>query len=223
MGRSVRHVRHDRHDRRDRRDRAADHDPAAIRRPGRPRRADDEVIAGAVLAALVERGYEGMTVDHVARLAGVGRATLYRRWPTKTAMVIDALGRGRFPAPEDPDSGDPRADFEHLLRVVAETFEREHRVMRALQLEVARHPDIGVALSRDFIAPRLDVVVGVLRRAATAGLLRGPADLELLARVGPALIWQHFTLLTNEGDPDLPRRITALVFADPPEPNRSRR
>ena len=50
-----------------------------------------------------------MTVDDVARRAGVGRATLYRRWPTKTAMVIDALGRGRFPTLEDPDTGDPRA------------------------------------------------------------------------------------------------------------------
>ena len=193
------------------------------RRPGRPRSADDEGIAGAVLQALVERGYDGMTVEHVARLAGVGRATVYRRWPTKTAMVVDALGRGRFPSLEDPDSGDPRADFEHLLGIVAATFEREHLVMRALQLEVARHPEIGVALSRDFIAPRLDVVVGVLRRAAAAGLLRAPSDVELLARVGPALIWQHFSLLANEPDPDLPRRITDLVFADPPEPKRSRR
>jgi AcrR family transcriptional regulator len=164
-----------------------------------------------------------MTVDHVARLAGVGRATLYRRWPTKTAMVMDALGRGRFPTPEDPDTGDPRADFLSLLRIVQATFEREHHVMRALQLEVARHPDIGVALSRDFIPQRLDVFIGVLRRAATAGLLRAPSDLELLARVGPALIWQHFALLANDPDPDLPRRVTDLIFADPPEPRRSRR
>ena len=203
--------------------RAAAEDPAAGRRPGRPRTTDEEAVAGAVLQALVERGYDGMTVDYVARLAGVGRATLYRRWPTKTAMVIDALGRGRFPALEDPNTGDPRADFLSLLHIVQATFEREHHVMRALQLEVARHPDIGVALSRDFIAPRLDALVGVLRRAASAGLLRAPSDLELLARVGPALIWQHFALLTDEPDPDLPRRITDLVFAERLEPKRSRR
>jgi AcrR family transcriptional regulator len=193
------------------------------RGPGRPRTADDAAIGSAVLEALVERGYDGMTVDHVARLAGVGRATLYRRWPTKTAMVIDALGRGRFPTPEDPDTGDPRADFLSLLRVVQATFEREHRVLRALQLEVARHPEIGMALSNDFIRQRLDVLVGVLRRAGEAGLLRAPSDLELLARMGPALIWHHFALLTNEPDPDLPGRITDLVFADRPEPRRSKR
>ncbi|MGH9038770.1 MAG: TetR/AcrR family transcriptional regulator [Acidimicrobiia bacterium] len=195
----------------------------ARRRPGRPRTADDEAIAGAVLVALVGRGYDGMTVDHVARLAGVGRATLYRRWPTKTAMVIDALGRDRFPVLEDPDTGDPRADFLSLLRIVQATFEREHHVMRALQLEVARHPDIGVALSREFVPQRLDVLMGVLQRAAAAGLLRARSDIELLARVGPALIWQHCALLANEPDPDLPRRITDLVFADRPEPKRSKR
>ena len=203
--------------------RSVAHDPAARRQPGRPRTADDEAIASAVLQALVERGYDGMTVDHVARLAGVGRATLYRRWPTKTAMVIDALGRGRFPTLEDPDTGDPRADFLTLLRTVQATFEREHHVVRALQLEVARHPDIGAALRRDFIPQRLDVLIGVLRRGAACGLLRAPSDVELLARVGPALIWQHFALLTNEPDPDLPRRITDLIFADRSEPRRRKR
>ncbi|HEX3605408.1 MAG TPA: helix-turn-helix domain-containing protein, partial [Candidatus Dormibacteraeota bacterium] len=114
MSRPLRHEHEER--------RAVAPDPAAAgRRPGRPHTADDEVIAGAVIQALVERGYDGMTVDHVARLAGVGRATLYRRWPTKTAMVIDALQRGRIPALEDPDSGDPRADFLGLLRTLQAT------------------------------------------------------------------------------------------------------
>lgn len=215
MGRPLRHERQER--------RAAAPAPVAGRRPGRPRTADDEVIAGAVLQALVDRGYDGMTVDHVARLAGVGRATLYRRWPTKTAMVIDALRRGRFPALEDPDSGDPRADFLGLLRTEQAMFEREHHVIRALQIEAARHPDIGIALDRDFICHRLEVFIGVLRRATTAGLLRAPSDLELQARMGPALLWQDFALSNNEPDPELPRRITDLVFADRPEPRRSTR
>jgi tetracycline repressor-like protein len=106
---------------------------------------------------------------------------------------------------------------------VQATFEREHRVIRALQLEVARHPDIGVALNRDFIAQRLDVLVGVLRRAAAAGLLRAPSDVELLARLGPALIGQHFALLADEADPDLPGRITDLIFADHQPPRRTKR
>jgi AcrR family transcriptional regulator len=198
-------------------------DSAPGRAPGRPRVVDDEVIAGAVLQALVERGYDGMTVDHVAQLAGVGRATVYRRWPTKTAMVLDALGRGRFPIPEDPDSGDPRADFESLLQTLQETVAREHRVIAALQLEAARHPDIGEALQHDLLPQRKEVLVGVLRRAATAGLLRTSSDLELVAKLGPALIWEHFALSANEPDPDLPRRITDIIFADRPGPKRSRR
>ena len=190
---------------------------------GRPRTADEEAIAGAVLQALVERGFDGMTVDHVARLAGVGRATLYRRWPTKTAMVIDALGRGRIPILQDPDSGDPRADFIGLLGTLQATFKREHHVVQALQIEAARHPDIGLALGRDFIRQRHDVYLGILRRAAAAGLLRSPSDLELQARMGPALLLQDLALSANEPDPDLPRRIADLIFADRPQPKRSQR
>lgn len=185
------------------------------RRPGRPRITDEEAVARAVLRALVERGYNGMTVDHVARLAGVGRATLYRRWPTKTAMVIDALGRSRLAALEDPDSGDPQADFEDLLRILHAAVEREHHIVRALEIETDRHPDLGIALRRDFVAQRKEVLIGVLRRAANAGLLRVPADLELLARLGPALIWEHFALSAHgPSDPDLPRRISELIFVD---------
>ncbi|WP_281255282.1 TetR/AcrR family transcriptional regulator [Mycobacterium palustre] len=163
----------------------------------------------------MDRGYDGMTVDHVARLAGVGRATLYRRWPTKTAMVIDALKRSQVAVLEDPDSGDPQADFEVLLRVLYAAIEREHPIIRALEIETHRHPDLGVALQRDFVAQRKDVLIGVLRRAAADGLLRAPSDLELLARVGPALIWEQFAL-SAEGpwDSDLLRRISDLIFVD---------
>jgi AcrR family transcriptional regulator len=175
-----------------------------------------------VLQALVERGYDGMTIDYIARLAGVGRATLYRRWSTKTAMVVDALGRSRFAALEDPNSGDPRADFESLLGILQATAEREHDIIRALAIETARHPEIGIALRRDLIPQRKDVLIGVLQRAATAGLLRATSDLELQARLGPALIWEQFATSAKEPDPDLPRRITDLVFANPRGPARRR-
>ncbi len=163
----------------------------------------------------MERGYDGMTVDHVARLAGVGRATLYRRWPTKTAMVIDALGRSQVAALEDPNSGDPQADYDHLLRILHDAIEREHRIVRALEIETNRHPDLGVALQRDFVAQRKDVLIGVLRRAAAEGLLRAPSDLELLARLGPALIWEQFALSAEPpSETDLTRRISDLIFID---------
>lgn len=61
---------------------------------GRPRDpARDDTIAAAVLEKLVDVGYEAMTVDAVAALAGVGRATVYRRWPSKANMVIGAISR----------------------------------------------------------------------------------------------------------------------------------
>jgi hypothetical protein len=129
-------------------------------------------------------------------------------------MVMDALGRSRFAALEDPDSGDPQADFECLLHALQATAAREHHLVRALEIETVRHPDLGIAVSRDIVAQRKEVVVGVLRRAAEQRLLRAPSDLELLARVGPALIWEQIALSGEEPDPDLARRISQLVFAD---------
>ena len=61
-------------------------------RPGRPRRVE---VEGAVLAATVrlvaERGYAGTTLDQIARAAGVAKTTVYRRWPSKADLVLDAL------------------------------------------------------------------------------------------------------------------------------------
>jgi AcrR family transcriptional regulator len=190
------------------------HEPVLKHRStGRPRTTDEEAVAKAVLRALVERGYDGMTVDDVARLAGVGRATLYRRWPTKTAMVVDALERSRFVVLEDPGTDDPRADFEALLGILQATVERDHHIVRALEIETVRHPDLGIALRRDLLAQRKEVFVGVLRRADSAGLLRAPLDLELHAQMGPALIWE-LAVATKGPVPDLPRRITELIFAN---------
>ena len=73
-------------------------DPAAgdaeeeSRGPGRPRDArHDQAILAATLEILQEQGYGGLTIEGVAARAGVGRPTIYRRWPSKPALVVAAL------------------------------------------------------------------------------------------------------------------------------------
>ncbi len=82
----------------------------------------------------------------------------------------------------------------------------------AIQLELARHPELGSLFRQEFVPEREHVVVGILQRAAHAGLVAPDTDLELLARVGPALLWQHFGLLGGPPDPRLPERIADLVL-----------
>ncbi|MDV3124649.1 TetR/AcrR family transcriptional regulator [Mycobacterium sp. 21AC1] len=79
---------------------------------GRPRDpAKDVAVLGATRALLVEDGYQGTTVLAIARRAGVGAPTIYRRWPTKEALVEDAAFGHTAPVPLPVPTGDLRADL----------------------------------------------------------------------------------------------------------------
>lgn len=82
-----------------------------MRAPGRPRNpAADRAILEATLALLAEQGYADLVITEIARRAGVSTATLYRRWPSKAPLVLDALRTLILTFPL-PDTGDTRADL----------------------------------------------------------------------------------------------------------------
>ena len=90
-------------------------DAVPPRRPGR-RRDDskDDVILEAARELIAERGYEGMTMDAVAERAGTGKATVYRRWPSKVELTVDAVICGRqivLTVDDVPDTGSLRGDL----------------------------------------------------------------------------------------------------------------
>ena len=85
---------------------------------GRPRSADaHRAILAATLKLLADVGYEKLTVGEVASVAGVGKATIYRRWPSKAPLVIEAFSQ--FPELATPDTGDVLGDLTTLLRSFA--------------------------------------------------------------------------------------------------------
>ena len=94
--------------------------PAADDRPGRGGRprdpSRDEVIRAAILKVLAESGYAGLTMDAVASAAGVGKATIYRRWRTKSDLVADAVAELSQLSIEPPDTGSLEGDMRVLLR-----------------------------------------------------------------------------------------------------------
>src|SRR5262249_1227272 len=75
---------------------------------------------GAALELLVEVGYSGLTVEGIASRAGVGKATIYRRWASKLPLVIEAFAQ--LPALEESDTGDLVDDLERMLRSYLEAF-----------------------------------------------------------------------------------------------------
>ena len=150
------------------------------RRLGRPRDAGaDQAILDAVVEVLSEVGFVGLTVDAVAHRAGVGKATIYRRWDTKEQLVLAAVSTERY-ATEIPDSGDMRTDLTALYRPLTEPLAQQKalRLLPALVAEAAVNDDLATKL-KVFMADRRMPSLRVLEQAQERGELREGVDLEL--------------------------------------------
>jgi len=150
-------------------------------RPGRPRdpRADQAILQ-AVLDLAADEGLGALTVDAVAHRAGVGKATIYRRWTSKEAMLLDAWQAIVEPF-EAPDTGSLRGDLTVLLQRYT-TSKAERLVGRTLpQLIAAARvmPELQRTLS-EFFHERREPFRIVLRRAAERRELRRDIDFETL-------------------------------------------
>ena len=200
---------------------------AAVRRPpGRPRsERSHQAIVIATLQLLAEHGYHQLTMEHVARRAGVGKATIYRRWTTKADLVKDAIRyfAADFPVPDTGSlAGDYAALSEALLKVARDR--NAALLMPRLLSEVAQEPEMHAVFSEWLVEPRREVMRTVLRRAMERGELRADADPELLIDmlVGPVI----YRFIITGGDLPAaagyaPRVLEAVQTAfRPPAPGR---
>jgi AcrR family transcriptional regulator len=150
------------------------------RPPGRPRSSRaDEAIVDAVLDLLAAgTTVEALSMEAVAARAGVGKATIYRRWPHKDALVLDAVAAVKEPLPELPGES-VRSDLILLVRAVGKSRDgRAGKIMPCLIPELQR-PGRLRSLYLDMIEERRDVTREVLRRGIATGELRPDTDIEL--------------------------------------------
>jgi AcrR family transcriptional regulator len=166
--------------------------------PGRPRDAGhDRAILGATLRLLQEHGYAGLTIEGVAAAAGVSRPTIYRRWPSKPALVVAALVESNQLALPSPDTGSLRGDLlEVQRRVVALTnAPNARRVTAGLIADLATDPELAEKYVHDYLVPRRATVWQVLQRAVDRGELDADVDFAFVydLLVGPifmrAVVW----------------------------------
>jgi AcrR family transcriptional regulator len=178
------------------------HSPPAGERGGRPR---DSRLHRAILDAtrelLTTLSYTELSMESVAARAGVGKKTLYRRWPSKAPLVAEAVleaygGSGSFPVAE---TADIRADLQHWLDEHAGFLAQPPNaaLIRALIAAAAARPADGEDLYRQLSAPQLAGLTTRLRQAVDGGELRADADIESVAAalVGTML----FHALTHPG------------------------
>jgi AcrR family transcriptional regulator len=154
--------------------------PGTARRPGRPRSAEaDRAIIDAALDLFAESGAGGLCIEAVAARAGVGKSTIYRRWPGKEDLLVDALATLKTPLPE-PSGGSARDDLVALLRVMRADL-ADPRLVRASALlhgEGLKYPRLMQRFTESVVEPRRDVFRNVLRRGIESGELRGDTDIE---------------------------------------------
>jgi AcrR family transcriptional regulator len=164
---------------------------AEQRRPGRPRseRADRAIIE-ATLSLLAESGAAGLCIEKVAARAGVGKATIYRRWPGKEDLLLDAIACLKAPLPE-PRGQTVRDDLLALIEAMCQQFADPcHMREFALLLgEGAAYPRLMARYTETVIEPRREVIRTVLRRGVATGELRADIDVDaaLFMMVGAVL------------------------------------
>jgi AcrR family transcriptional regulator len=170
------------------------------RRPGRPRSAAaDSAILHATLELLLDTGYRGLTMEHVREKAGVGKATLYRRYGSKQELVTAVVRHLNQDIPL-PDKGNVRDD---ILAVAGSVLAAAARVgaatfMPRMLAESAGDPEMHRIFYENLVAPRRAVMAEVLRRGVRRGELRADLDVELAIDVltGPWI----YRLLISAGD-----------------------
>lgn len=198
------------------RDAAADpaqHVAPSTPRRGRPRDpAVDAAILGAAVDLLAEVGFAQLTMEQVAARAGVGKASLYLRWPNKIALVAEAIQQRSAVVPDMPSTGSLREDMRTFLQALLRGKPAAQRALAAVTGEVANHPELRQAWRRsveETLLARLRVIV---ERAVERGELPATSDAELLALL-PLRLLQHWRLNHEQGPDDaVVERIVAQFY-----------
>ena len=182
------------------------------RRPGRPRSAvADASIVRATLELLLEDGYRGLTMEQVRARAGVGKATLYRRYGSKEEVVAEAIRHLNQPI-EIPDTGAVREDILGVARSVMAGAERVQfaSFVPRLLADVAGDRDMHAIFYENLVAPRRAAMGEVLRRGIERGELRADLDVETAVDIitGP---WVY-RLLISGGDAAVYRTDPAILL-----------
>ena len=166
----------------------------ATRTKGRPRDESlDAAITDAALAELADHGFDRFAVEAVAERAGVAKTTVYRRFPSRTALLAAALERLNENLPVAAAAGTVRERLARVLEAMVTSGQSPHmRVME--QAQVADDPTVLPLVDGLVIAPRRAIVRGILADAVVAGEVRSDVDIDatLACLVGPVLLLRNW-------------------------------
>jgi AcrR family transcriptional regulator len=169
--------------------------PNPDRRSERARQA----ILDAALELCGEQTYAGLTMEGIAKRAGVGKQTIYRWWQSKAAILLEGIAERGGATLNFPDTGDVIADLRTQMNEVVRSFNSPTfaAYSRGLIAAAQSDPEIAAAVVETIIKPRVDQCVARLESARQAGQLRPDVDLPDLVELLYAPLYYRLLLHTR--------------------------
>ncbi|MGI9158044.1 MAG: TetR/AcrR family transcriptional regulator [Marmoricola sp.] len=172
---------------------------------------EDEIL-DATLSLLLDVGYDRLTMDAVAKQAHASKATLYRRWETKTSLIVDTLLRAKgAPHMDLPDTGTLRGDLVALF-CGGHTGQAGTKVLGAVVTALTNDPDFAEEFREKFIAPKVLVSQQVYARAMERGEIRDDLDLEVIVPAMAGILMHRAFVLGQPTTDDTVRRVVDHVI-----------
>jgi AcrR family transcriptional regulator len=172
----------------------------------------DVAICQATLDLLAEIGYDNLTMDAVAARAHASKATIYRRWPGKAALVVDALHRSKGSKAE-PDTGSLAGDLEAISEGFCSPENSFNaKIMLGLITALAHDAEIREVFRERMIEPRMNAMRTLFERAVERGEVARECNLDLLVSLFPALLIQQVLITGELPDADFARQVRRDVI-----------
>jgi len=186
------------------------------RPPGRPRSEKArQAILGSTLKLLGDNGFSNLTIEEISERAGVGKATVYRWWPNKAALIADAFASSTTRRLRFPDTGSVFSDMSQQMCQLVKVFRsRRGRIVAAILAAGQSDKEVIAAFRERFLWPRRREAYATLARGIRRGELRKNIDPDLLldSLYGP--IYMRFLIGHDRLSSDFVDRLCELVLGN---------
>jgi AcrR family transcriptional regulator len=173
----------------------------------------NEAILTATCELLIEVGYAGVSIDAVAARAGVGKPTIYRRYPNKTALLFEAVF-GKTKSKPDPDTGSLVSDLREAYRWAVDEFAapEARAALPGLIADLAANPQLADLVRAHVVGPEYARVRAGLERARERGEIRSDADLTLAIDAFTGTALARVLILDRPVDSAFADRLVDLII-----------
>ncbi|MBW8803212.1 MAG: TetR/AcrR family transcriptional regulator [Catenulisporales bacterium] len=188
-----------------------------MERPHTGRRRNEaarEAIIDAAIGLLQDVGYEGFTIERLAKDAGVGKQTVYRWWPSKAAVIAEAVGtRAQHTIPL-PDTGTLGSDLTEFFLTTFRQSEDPAVINQLKNMMVAslENPETAAPF-KEFLASRRAILRVLLERGAERREVAEHADLDFLTDLAYGLLWYRGLVGHRPLDDDAARKLAVALVA----------